>query len=180
MAIRSIRRDGDEILKKKCKPITEITPAVIGLLDDMVETLRHADALGLAAPQVGALKRIAVIEDEDKLYELINPEIKASDGNQMCNEACLSVPGLCGDIDRPFKVTISAMDRKGEQYELTVDDYLASAFCHEIDHLNGILFTDNAKALQPISENELQKRKQLKKNKENKEKEKGKGKGKRR
>ena len=165
MAIRLIRRDGDDILKKKCKPIKEITPAVLGLLDDMVETLRHADALGLAAPQVGALKRIAVIEDEEKLYELINPEITYRDGNQMCNEACLSVPGLCGDIDRPFKITISAIDRNGEPYELTVDDYLASAFCHEIDHLDGILFTDNAQAVQPISENEIQKRKQIAKNK---------------
>ena len=165
MAIRSIRRDGDDILKKKCKPIKEITPAVLGLIDDMVETLRHADALGLAAPQVGALKRIAVIEDDDKLYELINPEITYRDGNQMCNEACLSVPGVCGDIDRPFKVTISAIDRNGEKYELTVDNHLASAFCHEIDHLDGILFTENAKALQPITEGELQKRKQMHKKK---------------
>ena len=165
MAIRIIRRDGDDILKKKCKPIKEITPAVLGLIDDMVETLRHADALGLAAPQVGALKRIAVIEDEEKLYELINPEITYRDGSQMCNEACLSVPGLCGDIDRPFKITISAIDRNGDQYELTVDDYLASAFCHEIDHLDGVLFTDHAKTLQPISDGELQKRKQMKKKK---------------
>ena len=168
MAIRQIRRDGDDILKKKSKPIKEITPAVLGLLDDMVETLRHCDALGLAAPQVGALKRIAVIEDEDKLYELINPEITYRDGNQSCNEACLSVPGVCGDIDRPYKITITAIDRSGKEYELTVDDYLASAFCHEIDHLDGVLFTDNAKALQPISENELQKRKQMKKNKRKK------------
>ena len=165
MAIRNIRRDGDDILKKKCKPITEITPSVLGLIDDMVETLRHADALGLAAPQVGALKRIAVIQDEEDLYELINPEIKFKDGNQSCNEACLSVPGLSGDIDRPFKVTITAIDRSGKEYELTVDDYLASAFCHEIDHLDGILFTDNAKAVQPISDSELQKRKQAKKKK---------------
>ena len=168
MAIRQIRRDGDDILKKKCKPIKEITPAVLGLLDDMVETLRHADALGLAAPQVGALKRIAVIEDEGTLYELINPEITKSGGSQSCNEACLSVPGLCGDIDRPFEVTITAIDRSGDQYELTVDDYLASAFCHEIDHLDGVLFTDNAKAVQPITEGELQKRKQMKKNKRKK------------
>ena len=165
MAIRQIRRDGDDILKKKCKPVKEITPAVLALLDDMVETLRHCDALGLAAPQVGALRRIAVIEDEDQLYELINPEITFKDGSQSCNEACLSVPGVCGDIDRPFEITITAIDRHGIEYELTVDDYLASAFCHEIDHLDGVLFTDNAKALQPISEGELQKRKELKKKK---------------
>ena len=168
MAIRQIRHGGDDILKKKCKPVKEITPAVLGLLDDMVETLRHCDALGLAAPQVGALKRIAVIQDEDKLYELINPEITYSDGNQSCNEACLSVPGVCGDIDRPFEITVTAMDRSGKEYKLTVDDYLASAFCHEIDHLNGVLFTDNAKALQPISESELIKRKQIRKNKRKK------------
>ena len=170
MAIRSIRRDGDDILKKKCKPVKEITPAVLGLIDDMVETLRHADALGLAAPQVGVLKRVAVILDEDKLYELINPEIRRADGNQSCNEACLSVPGICGDIDRPFEVTVAALGRDGKEYELTVDDYLASAFCHEIDHLDGVMFTDNAKALQPISETELQKRKQIKKAKANKAK----------
>ena len=168
MAIRQIRRDGDDILKKKCKPIKEITPAVLGLLDDMVETLRHCDALGLAAPQIGALKRIAVIEDEDKLYELINPEIISSEGSQSCNEACLSVPGICGDIERPFQVTIKAVDRNGEEYELMVDDYLASAFCHEIDHLDGVLFTQNAKGLQPISEMELKRRKQAKKNRKKK------------
>ena len=168
MAIRSIRRDGDDILKKKCKPVKEITPAVLGLIDDMVETLRHADALGLAAPQVGVLKRVAVILDDDTLYELINPEIKRKDGSQSCNEACLSVPGVCGDIERPFEVTISAIDRSGKEYEMTVDDYLASAFCHEIDHLDGVLFTDNAKALQPISETELQRRKHLKRAKRKK------------
>ena len=168
MGIRLIRTDGDEMLKKKCKPIKEITPAVLDLLDDMVETLRNANALGLAAPQIGALRRMAVIEDEEVLYELINPEIIESDGSQVCNEACLSVPGVCGDINRPFEVTVEAMDRTGEKYTLTVNDYLASAFCHEIDHLNGVLFTDSATSLQPINQDQLEERKKARKKKRQK------------
>ena len=158
MGIRQIRKEGDEILKKKCKPVKEITPAVLNLLDDMIETLRNVKALGIAAPQVGALKRIAVIEHEEDLYELINPEIIEKDGSQVCNEACLSIPGLCGDIDRPFKITVQAQNRLGETYTIDVDDFLASAFCHEIDHLNGVLFIDSATNVQPLEPEQLEER----------------------
>ena len=148
MGLRQIRQEGDEILKKKSKPVKEITPAIIAILDDMIETLRDKDGIGLAAPQVGFLKRIAIVEFEEELYEMINPEIIETRGEQVCNEACLSVPGRCGDIVRPKKLTVKASNRNGEEYTVTVDDFLASAFSHELDHLDGILFLDTATNIQ--------------------------------
>ncbi|MCL2217944.1 MAG: peptide deformylase [Defluviitaleaceae bacterium] len=159
MAIRTIRKEGDDILKKKAKPVQEVNAATLALVDDMLETMRSIDGVGIAAPQVGALKRIVVIEYEEDLYELINPEIVEIDGNQVCNEACLSVPGRCGDVDRPFKITVQAMNRAGEIQTHTVDDFMASVFCHEIDHLDGILFLDKARNVQLISDEQLKKRK---------------------
>jgi len=159
MALLQIRLEGDEMLKKKSKPVKEITPDIHALLDDMLETLKSRDGVGIAAPQVGKLKRIAVISHEDELYELINPEIVEIDGNQVCNEACLSVPGRCGDIDRPFKVTVKALNREGEYYDITVDDFLASVFCHELDHLDGVLFLDKATNVQMINQEQMDERK---------------------
>jgi peptide deformylase len=151
MAIRHVRVSGDEMLTKKARPVKEITAALHVLLDDMLETMRAMDAVGLAAPQVGVLRRIVVVEFDEECYELINPEIISQEGTQVCNEACLSVPGKCGDIDRPFEVTVRALDRHGQEITVTVDDFLASAFCHEIDHLEGILFTDTATNMQFIT-----------------------------
>jgi len=163
VARRIVRKEGDEILKKVCKPVKDINPVILELLDDMLQTLRDVDAVGIAAPQLGMLKRICVVEFEDELYELINPEILEEDGNQTCNEACLSVPGRCGDVERPYEITIRALNRHGEEYTVTVDDFLASAFCHEIDHLNGILFLEKAKNIQMINEEQLRRRKRERK-----------------
>ena len=161
MAIREIRTVGDDILVKKAKPVTNITPAMHVLLDDMLETMRAKDAVGLAAPQVGILRRIVVVEMDDELFELINPEVIAINGSQTSNEACLSVPGKCGDIERPFEVTVRALDRHGEEYTVTVDEFLAAAFCHEIDHLEGELFLDKAENIQFITTEQAEERRRL-------------------
>jgi peptide deformylase len=163
MAKRQIRKEGDDILKKKCKFVKEVNPAIVELLDDMKQTLRELDAVGIAAPQIGTLKRICVIEFEDELYELINPEIIKSEGTQRCNEACLSVPGRCGDVERPFNITVKATNREGEEYEVKADDFLTSVMCHEIDHLDGVLFLDKASNIQMINEEQMRARKRARK-----------------
>ena len=143
MALLNIRTEGDEILRKKCRPVEEITPRVLQLLDDMRETLRHANGAGLAAPQVGVLRRIVVIECEPgEVIELINPKIIAYSGEQEEAEGCLSIPGRFGVTHRPAHVTVRALNRKGETVDYTGSDLLARCFCHELDHLDGILFTD--------------------------------------
>jgi peptide deformylase len=124
--------------------VEKITPRTITLLDDMIETMRDADGCGLAAPQVGKLLRIAVVEVEaGQVIELINPKIVAYAGEQQEQEGCLSIPGRWGITKRPKHVTVRAMNRKGEIYEVSGSDLLARAFCHEIDHLDGKLFVDN-------------------------------------
>lgn len=158
MGLRHVRQRGDDMLSKKCKVVQEITPNIVELLDDMKQTMDDKDAVGIAAPQVGVLRRICIVAYEDDYYELINPEILEEEGNQACNEACLSVAGLCGDLYRPFKVTVRAIDRNGEEFTVTVDDFLASVFCHEIDHLNGVMFTDKATNIRPIDEEERRRR----------------------
>lgn len=143
MAKLQIRKVGDEALRKVCRPVEEITPRILTLLDDMVETMRAANGVGLAAPQVGILRRIAVVEvEEGEVYELINPRIIATAGEQEGAEGCLSVPGRYGLVNRPRHVTVRALNRKGEEYEITAHDFLARAFCHEIDHLDGNLYID--------------------------------------
>ena len=143
MAKLKILKFGDETLRKVSREVTEITPRIITLLDDMIETMRDADGCGLAAPQVGVLRRIAVIEVEPgKVYELINPKIIAYAGEQRANEGCLSNPGEAGITLRPKAVTVRAMNRNGEIYELNGTDLLARAICHECDHLDGKLYTD--------------------------------------
>jgi peptide deformylase len=163
MAIRLIRNEGDEILKKKAKPVKEISDSIKEVLDDMLETLRALDAVGIAAPQIGTLKRIVVVDFDDEIYELINPEIVEEEGNQNCNEACLSVPGRCGDVQRPFKIIVNYTDREGDEHSLVAEDFLASALCHEIDHLDGVLFLDKAKNIQVINEEQLRQRKRERK-----------------
>ena len=143
MAKLRIVKFGDDTLRKVCRPQEEITPKVIRLLDDMIETMRHENGVGLAAPQVGVLRRIAVIEvEEGVVYELINPKIIAYSGEQMGTEGCLSNPGRYGKVKRPMSVTVRAMNRKGETYDLTGKELLARAICHECDHLDGKLYTD--------------------------------------
>ncbi len=145
MAIRNIVKDGDEILRKVCRPVTEITPRILELLDDMVETMHKANGVGLAAPQVAVLRRICVVETEPgEVIELINPEIIKRTGEQQELEGCLSVPGRSGLTKRPMTVTVKALDRNGNEFTVTGSGLKARAFCHEIDHLDGVLFTDNA------------------------------------
>lgn len=145
MAKLKICKVGDDVLKKVCRPVDEVTPRIVTLLDDMIETMRHADGCGLAAPQVGILRRIAVVEvEEGEVYELINPEIIAEEGVQEETEGCLSLPGRWGITRRPMKVTVRATNRHGKQYEVSGEGLLARAFCHEIDHLDGHLFTERA------------------------------------
>lgn len=145
MAILNIVKEGDSVLRKTCRPVETITPRILRLLDDMVETMRDADGCGLAAPQVGVLRRIAVVEVEDgEVFEFINPEIIEREGQQNEMEGCLSLPEQWGITDRPMKVTVRAMNRLGEMFTVSGEGLKARAFCHEIDHLDGILFKDNA------------------------------------
>ncbi|MBR2930219.1 MAG: peptide deformylase [Clostridia bacterium] len=143
MAKLRILKFGDPTLRKVARPVEEITPRICTLLDDMIETMRAADGCGLAAPQVGVLRRVAVIEvEEGKVFELINPKIIAFSGEQEDAEGCLSNPGKAGVTKRPMHVTVRAMNRKGETYDLTGSELLARAICHECDHLDGKLYTD--------------------------------------
>ncbi len=147
MAIRAIRKDGDKILRKVSRKVDVIDDRIRILLDDMKETMKDSSGVGLAAPQVGVLRRVVVIDVGEGLIELINPVIVYESGEQTEEEGCLSVPGIRGQVKRPGKVIVRAMDRKGETVEITGTELLAVAFCHEIDHLNGILFTDKAVSL---------------------------------
>ena len=156
MAKLNIVKEGDDILRKISRPVTEITPRIHTLLDDMVETMRDANGCGLAAVQIGVLRRIVVIETEESgLLELINPEIIAREGEQQDGEGCLSVPGKWGITTRPAKVTVRALNRKGETVEYIGEELLARAFCHEIDHLDGKLFIDKENLVRYLSEDEL-------------------------
>ncbi len=143
MAKLTIRKLGDEVLRKTCRPVEEITPRILTLLDDMVETMRAANGCGLAAPQVGILRRVVVVEVEaGEVYELINPKIVAYSGEQEGEEGCLSVPGEWGMVRRPMHVTVEALNRHGEVIQVTGHELLARAFCHELDHLDGKLYID--------------------------------------
>ena len=154
MAKLRIVKFGDPMLRKAARPVDEITPRIITLLDDMIETMREAGGCGLAAPQVGVLRRIAVIEViEGEVIELINPKIIAFAGEQTEQEGCLSNPGEYGITKRPANVTVRATDRHGNEFEVTGSDLLARAICHECDHLVGRLFKDLAtEMLEPDEE----------------------------
>ncbi len=142
MAIRIIRQAGDPALRKKCREVDTFDSRLSQLIDDMFETMRNAEGVGLAAPQVGILKRVCVIDVGDGPVELVNPVIEKTRGSQLTEEACLSCPGRRGITKRPNYVRVRAQNRKGEWMKLEGKELLAKAFCHEIDHLDGILFTD--------------------------------------
>lgn len=144
MAILNIVKEGDPTLRKVCRPVTEITPRILQLLDDMAETLVEANGAGLAAPQVGILRRICLVDTGEEIVELINPEIIESEGEQEEIEGCLSLPDVWGYTKRPAKVKVRAMNRYGEMFEIEGDELNARCFCHELDHLDGHLFTDRA------------------------------------
>lgn len=155
MAKLKIVKVGDDTLRKRCREVDSITPRVWTLLDDMVQTMRDADGVGLAAPQVGILRRIVVVEvTPGEVYELINPKIIAYSGEQEGPEGCLSVPGKCGIVKRPMHVTVRAMNRHGEVVDYTGSELLARAFCHEIDHLDGTLYIDKAQRMLSAEEME--------------------------
>lgn len=143
MAIRNIREDGDDILRKVCKPVEKMTPRIATLIEDMFETMYEANGVGLAAPQVGILKRIVVIDVCDgEAYCLINPEIIEADGEQTGEEGCLSLPGLSGQVTRPNHVVCKALNENMEEIIVEGTELLARAICHELDHLDGVLYKD--------------------------------------
>ncbi|AGC68341.1 peptide deformylase Def [Thermoclostridium stercorarium subsp. stercorarium DSM 8532] len=143
MAIRQIRKKGDEILRKKSKPVKEINDRINELIDDMLDTMYDANGVGLAAPQVGVLKRICVIDVGEGPIVLINPEKIEESAEQVVDiEGCLSIPGVYGEVKRPERVVVKALNRKGESFTIEGTGLLARALCHEMDHLDGILFED--------------------------------------
>ena len=162
MALRNIREEGDSLLLKKSRPVTDFDRRLHILLDDMRETLLNADGVGLAAPQVGVLRRLVLVMDtskeeltpEEQIIELINPEIIKTSGSQAGPEGCLSVPGVYGLVKRPDYVKVRAQDRHGKTFEVEGTGLTARCFCHEIDHLDGHLFTELAEKI--LSEEELE------------------------
>lgn len=143
MAIRKIRIMGDRILTKKCRPVDEVTPKIKTLIKDMLDTMYDAYGVGLAAPQVGILKRIVVIDVGDRPWVLINPEIAETSGSQTGDEGCLSLPGKSGTVTRPNVVTVKAYDENMEPFTLTGEGLLARAICHECEHLDGIMYVEH-------------------------------------
>lgn len=141
MAIRQIRQRDDEILRKRCKEVTKFDEKLWILLDDMYDTMQKAEGVGLAAPQVGILKRVVVIDIGEGRIELINPQIVETSGTQDGTEGCLSFPGTFGYVERPDYVKVKAQDRNGKEFTIDGEELLARAFCHECDHLDGIVFT---------------------------------------
>lgn len=160
MAKRNIVKKGDEVLTKKCRDVTVFDDKLWTLLDDMYETMQAAKGVGLAAPQVGILRKAVVIDvgDENGRIELINPVITSMKGKQYELEGCLSVPDLWGFVSRPAKVKVKAQNRTGKEFEIEGTELLAIALCHEIDHLSGVLFTDKADELMTSSELEERKK----------------------
>lgn len=161
MALRNITVRGESILAKKCKPVREITPRIKEACADMVDTMKAADGVGIAAPQIGIMKRFFIAmphvdaEDEvtrDKIYYMINPEITYTEGTQDSSEGCLSVPGYMGLVERPYKIRIKATDLDGKDHEYEFEGFEATVFCHEYDHLEGILYSDIAKEMMTVEE----------------------------
>ena len=142
MALREIRKKGDEILTKVCKEVKSFDEKLAILLDDMYDTMTNSEGVGLAAPQVGILKRAVMIDVGEGRIELINPRIIAEEGTQNGSEGCLSVPGVYGEVERPYKVTAEAYDRNGKKFKVTGEGLLARAICHELEHLDGKLFLE--------------------------------------
>ena len=155
MALRNIVVEGEEILRKKCREVDEVTDRIRLILDDMVDTMHDAMGVGLAAPQVGIMRRMFVAEPEPgRLYFFVNPEITMMEGSVEGEEGCLSVPGKGGLVERPQKITIRGLDRDGNPQEYTFEDFDARVMCHEYDHLDGILYIDKATELYEYAEEE--------------------------
>ena len=150
MALRNIVQVGDDVLRKKSFPVSTIDDKVLQLLDDMKETLIKAEGVGLAAPQVGVLKRIFIVSLDGEYYECINPTIIKESGKQRGEEGCLSVAGKYGTVVRPSKVVVKATDRNGKEFTVKAEGFLARAFCHENDHLDGVLYIDKAETVAEV------------------------------
>jgi peptide deformylase len=142
MALRTIRTYKEEVLRKKSRKVDVVNNRIRILVEDMLDTMYEADGVGLAAPQVGILKRVIVVDIGDGPVALINPEILSSEGSTIDEEGCLSIPGEYGKVDRPQKVKIKGLTPDGVEVIIDAEDFFARALCHEIDHLNGVLFTD--------------------------------------
>ncbi|UOF89199.1 peptide deformylase [Fodinisporobacter ferrooxydans] len=154
MAIRIIRKTGDPVLRTKAKAVPEVTRHIVKLLDDMRDTMYDAKGIGLAANQIGILKRVIVADVGEGLVELINPEILQRQGEQTASEGCLSIPGVRGEVKRADQIVVTALNRSGERIQIAAEGLLSRCIQHEIDHLNGILFTDYIK--EPIIANEAE------------------------
>lgn len=162
MALRNIIKEGDPILLKKSRPVTAFNERLHILIDDMRETLLNAEGIGLAAPQVGVLRRVVLVRDvsrqdrppREQIIELVNPEIVTQEGQQSGGEGCLSLPGIMGIVKRPMYVRVKAQDRYGGQFEVRGEGLIARAFCHELDHLEGQLFTRLAEELFHVDESD--------------------------
>lgn len=155
MAIRKIREIGDSCLKKQCREVEKFDSRLHTLLDDMQDTLILANGVGLAAPQVGILRRVVVIDlGDDGMLELINPVITHTEGSVTDTEGCLSVPGKAGEVTRPQKATVRAFDRNGVEFEFTGEDLYARCICHECDHLDGILYVEKAESVYDLNQYE--------------------------
>lgn len=144
MALRKIRTGSDPVLRKICKPVGAVNQSILTLIDDMADTMYNAEGVGLAAPQVGVLRRVVVVDVGDGLVELINPQIIQSSGVQLGPEGCLSIPGASANVERPSYVKVKALNRNGEEVIVEGKDFMARAICHELDHLDGILYIDKA------------------------------------
>lgn len=152
MALRIIVHEPDAVLHQVAKEVAKLTPNIHKLLNDMADTMYHAEGVGLAAPQIGILKRVIVVDvgDDHGLIEMINPVILKAEGEQIGPEGCLSIPGLNGDVRRYEHITVQGLDRDGKTFTVEASDFLARAFQHEIDHLNGILFTEIAESVYEV------------------------------
>ncbi len=148
MAIRNVVQVGDEVLRTKCFPVEVFDEKLHALLDDMKQTVKKEEGAGLAAPQIGVLRRIAVVDVEEGYFEFINPKILSQKGEQQGWEGCLSVRGKRGIVSRPMKVKISFQDRNGDKYILQAKGFFARAICHELDHLDGVLYIDKAQRIE--------------------------------
>lgn len=153
MAIRRVRYDDDPVLRVKCKKVKEITPSIKKLINDMYDTMYDLNGVGLAAPQIGIVRRIVVVDDYDgNKFALINPQIISEVGEQVSKEGCLSIPGYCGYVKRPAEIHVKALDDNGEEIEIKANGMLATILSHEIDHLDGILYKDRAYEFGKIEE----------------------------
>lgn len=153
MALRNIVLEGDPILRKRCRQVDKVDDRIRMILDDMVETMREAGGVGLAAPQIGMMRRMFVAEPEEgRVYCFVNPEIIEMEGSVLGDEGCLSVPGYQGKVDRPRRIRIKGLDREGAEQEYEFEEWDARVMCHEFDHLEGILYTDKADQVYEITD----------------------------